>query len=178
MATRRVAVLLRGVNVGRAKRISSAQLVEVVESTGASDVRTLLNSGNAVCTSSRSPASLASAVTAGIEEMLGFSAATVVRTKSDIATVLVRDPLAHVATDPSRYLVMFLDAPPDPEMVTRLRSVDVGDEQWVVEGSELYAWLPPGVADSRLFAQLAKNALGVVGTARNWSTVTKLGDLL
>jgi len=178
MASRRVAVLLRGVNVGRAKRISSAQLTSIVEATGATDVRTLLNSGNAVCTSGRTPSSLARAVTAGIEENLGFSAATVVRTKNELDAVIAHDPLGDVAVEPSRYLVMFLDGVPDADRVSALRSLDIGDEQWVVEGRELYAWLPPGIADSLLFKALAKNALGVVGTARNWSTVTKLRDLL
>jgi uncharacterized protein (DUF1697 family) len=178
MASRRVAVLLRGVNVGRAKRISSAQLVSIVEATGATDVRTLLNSGNAVCTSSRTPASLATAVAGGIEATLGFSSATVVRTRAELDAVIELDPLGDVAVDPSRYLVMFLDGTPDPARVSALRSVEVGDEQWVVEGRELYAWLPAGVADSLLFKALTKNPLGVVGTARNWSTVTKLRDLL
>ena len=164
--------------MGKAKRISSSQLVDVVEATGATDVRTLLNSGNAVCTSGRTPPSLAAAVTAGIEEALGFTAAAVVRTRAEIDSVLALDPLRDVATDPSRYLVLFLDAVPDTERVTALRELAVGDERWVVDGRELYAWLPPGVADSLLFKHLGKGALGVVGTARNWTTVRRLRDLL
>jgi uncharacterized protein (DUF1697 family) len=173
-----MAVLLRGVNVGRAKRISSAQLAAIVEATGASDVRTLLNSGNAVCTSARTPVSLAAAVSAGVEETLGFSAATLVRTRAELDAVLALDPLKREASDPSRYLVMFLESAPSAQQVATLETVDVGDERWLVEGRELYAWLPEGTAESILFKQLAKNALGVVGTARNWSTVTKLRDLL
>ena len=40
--------LLRGINVGKAKRIAMADLRALVESLGYSDVRTLLNSGNIV----------------------------------------------------------------------------------------------------------------------------------
>jgi uncharacterized protein (DUF1697 family) len=48
-AGRRVA-LLRGINVGRAKRVAMADLRELVESLGYREVRTLLNSGNVVFT--------------------------------------------------------------------------------------------------------------------------------
>ncbi len=45
--------LLRGINVGRAKRIAMAELRELIEALGFSDVRTLLNSGNAVFQAAR-----------------------------------------------------------------------------------------------------------------------------
>jgi uncharacterized protein (DUF1697 family) len=50
--------LIRGINVGRAKRVAMADLRALVESLGCSDVRTLLNSGNIVFTTPRTaPAS-------------------------------------------------------------------------------------------------------------------------
>jgi uncharacterized protein (DUF1697 family) len=42
--------LIRGINVGRAKRVSMAQLRAVLEDLGFGEVRTLLNSGNVVFT--------------------------------------------------------------------------------------------------------------------------------
>ena len=50
MAATHVA-LLRGINVGRAKRVAMADLRSLVERLGYTDVRTLLNSGNVVFTS-------------------------------------------------------------------------------------------------------------------------------
>ena len=47
MAGRYVA-LLRGINVGTAKRVAMAELRALVEELGYSEVRTLLNSGNVV----------------------------------------------------------------------------------------------------------------------------------
>jgi uncharacterized protein (DUF1697 family) len=40
--------LLRGINVGKAKRIAMGDLRAIVEKLGYGDVRTLLNSGNVV----------------------------------------------------------------------------------------------------------------------------------
>jgi uncharacterized protein (DUF1697 family) len=50
--------------------------------------------------------------------------------------------------------------------------------QVVVHGRELYAWHPDGVQRSPLVKLLDDKRLGVVSTARNWNTVTKLLQLL
>lgn len=53
--------LIRGINVGRAKRVAMADLRALVEDLGYGDVRTLLNSGNVVFTSARRPPAKAAA---------------------------------------------------------------------------------------------------------------------
>src|SRR5204862_6684845 len=45
---RRYVALIRGINVGRAKRVAMADLRALVEDLGYGEVRTLLNSGNVV----------------------------------------------------------------------------------------------------------------------------------
>ena len=50
MTRKRYIVLLRGVNVGRAKRIAMADLRKLIADLGYDDVRSLLNSGNVVFT--------------------------------------------------------------------------------------------------------------------------------
>src|SRR3954469_7016594 len=53
MASTHIA-LLRGINVGKAKRVAMAELRALVEGLGYGDVRSLLNSGNIVFTSTKS----------------------------------------------------------------------------------------------------------------------------
>jgi uncharacterized protein (DUF1697 family) len=52
----------------------------------------------------------------------------------------------------------------------------VGGE-FLVRGRELYLWLPDGIANTPLAAWKWDRLLGVPGTARNWNTVAKLGEL-
>ena len=170
----RVVVLLRGVNVGRAKRIAMSDFAAILAGLGLQDVRTLLNSGNAVGTTGLAPESLPAAVSASIEDRLGFTCDVVVRTRDEIAAVVAHDPLAAVATDPSRYLVVFLSSPPASSAIDALRAIDVGPERWVIEGRELYAWLPAGVNESLVSKHLAKGVLGVAWTARNVATVGRV----
>jgi uncharacterized protein (DUF1697 family) len=174
----RVVVLLRGVNVGRAKRIAMSELAALLGDLGLTDVRTLLNSGNAVGTSTLSPDRLARAVEAAIEERLGFTCDVVVRTRAEVAAAVAHDPLAEVATDPSRYLVVFLGAAPTDAAVAKLRALDLAPEQWVLEGRELYLWMPAGVAESVVSKHLAKGVLGVTWTGRNVATVRKILDAM
>jgi len=177
-AATRVVVLLRGVNVGRAKRIAMSDFTSILGGLGATDVRTLLNSGNAVCTTTMAPARLGAAVGEAIGERLGFGCDVVVRTQHQVAAVVAHDPLAAVATDPSRYLVVFLAAAPPPASVARLRAIDVRPEEWAVQGDELYLWMPAGVAASVVSQHLAKGLLEVTWTGRNMATVRKILDAM
>lgn len=178
MAATRVAVLLRGVNVGRAKRIAMSDFAVLLVDLGMTDVRTLLNSGNAVGTWSGRVDRLAPAVEAAIEQRLGFTCDVVVRTKPEVESALATDPLGAVATNLSWYLVTFLGSEPTEEAVARFAALDLAPDQWVLEGRELYVWMPEAVNASPVGKALAKGVLGVTWTGRNWSTVTKLRDLL
>jgi uncharacterized protein (DUF1697 family) len=178
MTVSRIALLLRGINVGRAKRIAMTDLAAMVGHLGGTEVRTLLNSGNVVCSSRTTPAALAAELTGVIEQRLGFHVDVVARTRAEIASVIAHDPLADIASDPSRHLVVFLDRAPGAADRDRLDALDLGGDRWVLEGRELYTWLPAGVAESPLVTQLAKGVLGVTWTGRNWTTVTKLHALL
>ena len=91
-----------------------------------------------------------------------------------MAAVVAHDPLAEVATDPSRYLVVFLGSVPAADAVARLGALDLEPEKWVIQGRELYLWMPMGVAESLVSKHLAKGVLGVTWTGRNVATVRKI----
>lgn len=174
MTSHRVALLLRGVNVGRGNRIAMADLARIVAEAGATDVRTLLASGNAVCTTSSDADRLAAAVHDRLVAGLGLDVPVVARTAAEIDAVVAHDPLGSVATDPSRTLVVFLERAPSADAVAALEAVDRGDEVWELHGRELHLWLPVGIADSAVNKALMKGVLGVVWTGRNWSTVRRI----
>src|SRR5215217_1299715 len=109
MSTRRQVALLRGVNVGRAKRIAMADLRKVLGDLGFSGVRTLLNSGNAVFDC---PAGDAAQSAMRIEEALvlklGVPARVTVLDAQQLAEVVAANPLVDQAVDPSRLMVAVL----------------------------------------------------------------------
>ncbi len=173
----RLIVLLRGINIGSRNRISMPELREALEDAGYDDVRTYLQSGNVVLTSTASAKSVARKCERLIADRFGLEIAVVARTRSELAKVVDRNPLEGVAKDPKRYQVSFLEKKPASKLIRELEEVATAQEEVVGIGREIYAWHPGGVARSKLWARLAGKDLGVTATARNWTTVTKLLEL-
>ena len=173
----RLIVLLRGINLGARNRLSMPELREALEDAGYADVRTYLQSGNVVLTSTAAAKKVASECERLIADGFGLEIAVVVRTRNELAKVVERNPLGRLAKDPKRYQVSFLEAKPTAGTVRELEEVATGGEKVVSIGRELYAWHPDGVARSKLWARLAGKSVGTTATARNWTTVTKLLEL-
>jgi uncharacterized protein (DUF1697 family) len=166
----RQVVLLRGINVGRNRRVPMAALREALG--GYTDVVTHGQSGNVVLDAKKSARALERELEALLAERLGLETRVVVRSRAQLQKVVDRNPLVTVAQNPSRYLVTFLAEKPSAAAAGALRS-DFGAEQAILDGQEVYSWHPDGLQRSKLAALIA-DGLGTVGTARNWNTVTKL----
>jgi uncharacterized protein (DUF1697 family) len=170
----RQVVLLRGINLGPRNRIAMPELRDALGEAGYDGVRTYVQSGNIVLESDEEPAALETAIEALIAKRFDLEIPVIVRTRTELAGVIERNPLAEVATDPKRYQVSFLAQALEPQRVQQLNETATGPERVVAVGRELYAWHPDGVARSKLWAKLAGADLGVKATARNWNTVQKL----
>jgi uncharacterized protein (DUF1697 family) len=166
-------VLLRGVNLVKHNRVSMPILREALTEVGFEEVATYVQSGNVVVTTSRTPAAVAKAVAAAIDERFGLDVGVAVRTRAELAKIVERDPLGSVADDPKRYQVTFLDSPPDHAALEKLEAAAVGGERVEAVGREIYTWYPGGMGRSKLARLVSGKALGNA-TSRNWSTVTAL----
>ncbi|HET6213592.1 MAG TPA: DUF1697 domain-containing protein [Micromonosporaceae bacterium] len=175
-ATRQVA-LLRGINVGRNKRIAMARLRQVLEELDYADVRTLLQSGNAVFTSAKRPDRVAREIEQRIETDLDMQVSVVVRTEAELTAVVDANPMPEHTGEPSRFFVVFLAQAPDAQRVAGVDAAELLPDVLHISGREAYLWCPNGVLGSKVPANFWDKRLGVVATARNWSTVTKLADL-
>ena len=171
--------LLRGINVGKNNRVPMATLRGLLEDLGYTDVRTHLNSGNAVFTvpGRQQPATVATKLEAALLDETGLTLRVVVRSGKELADVVAKNPFAVEATDAARFLVAFLS---EPVLSGRLRDVDadvLAPELFHVARREIYLWLPGGIQNSPLMKVLTDQKIGVATTARNWNTVTKLLEL-
>ena len=173
----RQVALLRGINVGRAKRIAMADLRALVESLGYGDVRTLLNSGNVIFDSKDPPARAASRIEAGVRDRLGITSRVIVLTADDIATIAGENTLAGRAADPTRVLVAVVG---DPSHLSRLQPLarqEFGSDALVVGSRAAYISCPDGILTSKLLEAVGR-ALGDGVTTRNWATFTKIRALV
>lgn len=174
----RYALLLRGVNVGTNNSLPMADLRTTLQAIGCTDVKTYVQSGNAVFATKRAPAALTLAVEKALQRSMGRPIATTLRTGAELQAIVDGNPFAAVATNPAYLCVTFLaQAPAKPE-IAPLHLRTFAPELFQVAGKEIYTWHPAGQGKSALAAALAKLPLRGAVTTRNWNTVLKLLEML
>ncbi len=163
--------LLRGVNVGGARKLPMAELRRIVEDAGGTEVSTYIQSGNVVFHHRRRGAALVRELSTRLEEFLGVDVDVVLRTPAQIDAVVDDNPFTDADTSelhvgflgaaPSAGLKAFDDAPFEPE---RMRIVD----------HHVYLHLANGMGRAKLPVALGRVKPPYVMTVRNWRTVVKL----
>jgi len=170
-------VLLRGINVGRAKQVPMAALAQALEGLGYTGVRTHLRSGNAVVDHERPTGQGAAvAIEDAVRLATGVTADVHVVGADDFRAIARAVPFAGVADDPSRLVVSFLDRPIRPAPGAPPAD-EIAPDLVVVAERAVYSWHPDGVSRSRVPAAFWRG-LGASVTARNARTVEALVALL
>ena len=177
MAATHVA-LWRAVNLGKVGKLSMTELRELLTELGLSDVKTLLQSGNAVFGAKGTTASLEKKLEAACASRLALETEVFVRTAEEWAAIVDANPFTKMAkSDPSHLVVVVLRGRPNADAVEELRCAGGPEEIEVGDGC-LYITYPNGMGRSKLDQHRAWKRLGAVGTARNWNTATKIAAAL
>ncbi|GEL95231.1 DUF1697 domain-containing protein [Cellulomonas composti] len=172
--------LLRAVNVGGARKLTSAQLRATAQSLGYGDVTTYVNSGNVVLTApdggAQAAARVADDLGVALSAEVSFTVHVITRTAAQWHAAVAAMPFPDEARDdPAHVVLVAWDGPAaagaaiDPSRYGRERL------HW--DGSELYTYYPDGIGTSKLTLPVLEKAAGRVGTARNWRTVLALDAL-
>jgi uncharacterized protein (DUF1697 family) len=177
--------LLRGINVGGRNKVPMADLREVVTSLGHTGVTTYIQSGNVLFTTQEpDTARLASALEAAITGRFGIASPVVILSRDELAHILAGNPYPD-EPNPKLVHVVFLSAEPPPDLLDRIMAAQgavaaKGSRDTVTAvGRVLFLHTPGGYGTSELSEVLfriigARGAKGLVATARNWATATKL----
>jgi uncharacterized protein (DUF1697 family) len=175
--------LLRGINVGGGGKVPMAELRELVTSLGHADVATYIQSGNIIFSPSHDDAAkLADELHAAITASFGVRTAVVVLSKAELDAVISANPYPD-EPNPKYVHGVFLLAEPDEASRERLAdamaaAVERGSrDEAAVVGRTMYLHTPDGFGTSELAKELLvkkrRDPLAN-GTARNWSTISKL----
>jgi len=174
----RFVVLLRGVNVGKANRVPMERFRRLLEGLGYTDVRTLLNSGNAVFTAPGRAASVhARAIAESLQASLGVAVPVIVKTYGDFNTIVAQCPVAPPDEHHSRFLIAFPQSPAVLQALISIEPLVQAPERFVVGKRAAYLYCVQGILESRAATALLGKA-GRALTTRNWATVLKLKELL
>ena len=169
--------LLRGINVGGKNILPMKAFRELLTTLGCNDVATYIQSGNAVFKHSGSSAELVELISTAVESGYGFRPSVMVLTADEFDAIAEANPFAAEASEPKFLPVWFVQEPITSANTLRMDELKSGGEKYQLTDSAVYVFAPNGVGRSKLAGGMEK-CLGVPATARNWRTVSKIGEML
>jgi len=175
--------LLRGINVGKAKRIAMADLRGLLEGLGHSQVKTLLNSGNIVFEAGfkkgRSEASelrrIADEIGAAVQAHAGFHAEVIVISGEALRAAMQANPFPAATEQASQFLLAFAPDAASLSALAPLQAQDWSPDQFALGEQAAYLCCSGGILESRLAKELLRQG---TCTTRNWATLSKLLELV
>lgn len=169
--------LFRGINVGGKNVLPMKELVSILEDIGLWNVRTYIQSGNAVFKSRETDAGLLSnRISAEIETSHGFEPKVLLLELEEIEKVVAANPFPDAEFEPKTLHLHFLASEPRTPDLDALEDIKADSERFVLKAGVFYLHAPDGIGRSKLAAN-AERLLGVPITARNWRTVRKVIEM-
>ena len=162
------AALLRAINVGGTGKLAMSELITLCKKAGFESPKTFIQSGNVVFKSKLSEAKVKATLQAALHKKLGKECLVLVRTDSELADVIARNPFTDAP--PNRVLVFFLDEAPNKSVLKDTKTL--GGEVLALSGRELFVHFPNGQGQSKLKIPFAD-----ISTGRNFNSVSKLAAL-
>jgi uncharacterized protein (DUF1697 family) len=166
----RYAAFLRGVMPTNAKM---PDLKRAFEKAGFTDVRTVLGSGNVLFSArAASDGTLQRKAEAAMQEELGRTFATLVRSIDELQALIAADPFARYRLPAeSKRIVTFLREPP-AQPPSRLPERDGARIHQVIGREVFSSYLP--TPKGPVFMSLIEKTFGEDVTTRTWETVKKV----
>src|SRR5262245_52800426 len=168
----RYAAFLRAVNLGKNRRVTSAQLKSLFEEVGAEGVATFRTSGNVVF---EAPRDIVRDLERHLEKELGHEMVIFMRTASEVMEIAAHEPFPAKQLHASRgkLQVALLDKKPTAAARKKALALATDEDRLSFGRRELY-WLPSGgYAESDLDRKALDELVGAM-TVRTKGTVELL----
>jgi uncharacterized protein (DUF1697 family) len=161
--------LLRGINVGGARKVPMSDLREMFDTLGHTDVRTYIQSGNVVFAAKTAPpARVRAALERSIEKHFGFAVTVLLRTPAELAAVAKRNPYGVDA------YVTFLEVAADAKKAKAIDPAPYLPDEFKIDRAEVFLRCPNGYGNTKINNTFFERKLATKATTRNWKTVATL----
>ena len=176
--------LFRGINVGGKNIVKMAELRQMLSGLGFQNVKTYIQSGNAIFDSNDTPDNIKDTVQNSFQSTFKSESAIILRTKDEIRKNIASLPFsvleieAAVATNPDvEHLYFYFTDDILTDATIHVLNADYGNPDKLAVGQGgVYLLCYESVRDSKLAAALSKQSISM--TARNWKTLNKLFDMM
>jgi uncharacterized protein (DUF1697 family) len=168
---------LRGVNMTGHNSIKMTDLSSLYINLGFTDVKTFIQSGNVIFTNTgkKSSSALSSAIEQGILEKFNYIVPVMIRTSQELSDLFSVNPFFdEIGFNPAKMAVIFLHEEPSADQIKKVKEVDYPPDKFKISGKEIFIYCPNGFGKTKLYTNFFEKKMGVVGTARNWKTITTI----
>lgn len=171
---------LRGINVGKERRVRTADIKALMESLGYASVVTYLQSGNFVFQAeATSSEEVSRDLSKAIKKRFDFEVPVLVLTGEELLAVLDGNPLSfRQDLDMDKLHATILAGHPAGTGENALLSACHPSEEIALGERAIYLYCPEGYRNTSLTNSFIEQRLGLSATTRNWRTVTALAELV
>lgn len=168
--------ILRGINVSGKNRIKMDELRDLYETIGLKNVKTYIQSGNAVFTSDeQSTDNLETTIRGQINSKFGYDVKVLVLCTAALEKII--DSLPFTGRDVAKLHVTFLSSMPATTSMDKIIDKKSDAELIYIAEKAVYLYCPDGYGKTKLSNSFLEKQLNVTATTRNWKTVNKLLEL-
>lgn len=169
-------LLLRGINVGGNKKVPMAELKELLTKEGFTEIKTILNSGNALFKGKdQESEALENYLEVVLEKHFGFSIPCIIRKRDEVEKLIASDPFKDIEVLKStRLYISFLKEDVKSSLRLPYTSEDASFRILLKEGLTVVSVLELAHAKTPDTMKILEKEYGKSITTRNWNTVLKL----
>lgn len=172
--------LLYSVIIDKNRRVAMSDLRTMAEGLGYENARTLVSTGNLVFESREaSAAAIEQALETAFADFHGKHVDIIVQAAEDWKRLVAANPfLAEAEAEPDRVGVRVMRDPADGKLLDFLRPYQKDGERVAIIDGHVWVHYQGQPSLSKLAGQLTPRRMGGIGTARNWNTVKRLGEMV
>ena len=168
---------LRGVNMTGHNSIKMTDLSALFVNLGLKDAETFIQSGNVIFSDIGDilPSALSVNIEHAILARFNYLVPVMIRTNQELIDLFSSNPfLGETNFDPSKMAVIFLHDSPSETQIQKVANIDYPPDKFRINDREIFIYCPNGFGRTKLFTNFFEKKMGVIGTARNWKTISTI----
>jgi uncharacterized protein (DUF1697 family) len=157
--------------------VKMADLSALYKCIGFNDAETYIQSGNVVftCEDSLTVSGAVKKIEKSVLEKFGYNVSVMIRTVADLKNIILLNPFVQEENfDPSKMVAILLYERSTETQIQKMKGIDYPPDKFQIIDREVFVYCPNGFGRSKLYTNFFEKKMGVVGTARNWKTITTL----
>lgn len=144
---------------------------------GLNDCETYIQSGNVIfnCAADMHLSALSVKIEKAILERFNYSIPVMIRSIQDLTELFSANPfLSETNFESSKMAVIFLHEKPSDTQIQKVADINYPPDKFKIIGREIFIYCPNGFGRTKLYTNFFEKKMGVIGTARNWKTISTI----